>query len=156
MDKHALVAITIQKLIDHFASSPESFEYYDETRKVNSSMSPTIFWQPKVQLGDITSATVQDPNNNHAVVVSFNHNLNELTCYLFLNARADLTSLSGQVPDCIMVSKRSFEKWRGNYRKFLKLRDLIVARDKRKENLTYLNKLSSVFPDTLDTHLLDK
>jgi hypothetical protein len=157
MDKHELVGMTIKQLIEHFKSSPESFEYYDQTRKPNSCMQPTIVWQPKVQLGDYMSTVVQDPNNSHAVVVSFNDMVNELTCYLFLKAPTNLVSMNASaIADCIMTSKRSFEKWRGNYRKFKKLRDLIIARDKHKENLTYLKKLSSVFPDTMDTHLLDK
>ena len=157
MDKHELVGMTIQQLIEHFKSSPESFEYYDHDRKHNSSTHPTIFWQPKVQLGDYMSTVVQDPNNNHAVVVNFNPLNNELTCYLFMKAPPNFASLSGgQVADCVMTSARWFERYRGNYRKFIKLKNLIIARDKRKENLTYLKKLSSVFPDTMDTHLLDK
>lgn len=156
MHKHELVGMTIQQLIDHFKRSPESFEYYDQDRKPNSSILPTIFWQPKVQLGDYMSTIVQDPNNNHAVVVSYNAMLNELTCYLFLRAPPNMASIaSGHAADCTMSSKRWFENWRGNYRKFKKLRNLIIARDKRKENLIYLKKLSSVFPDTMDTHLLD-
>ena len=156
MDKHELVGMTIQKLIDQFAGSPESFEYHDPSTKT-SCMSPTIYWQPKVQLGDYMSTVVQDPNNNHAVVVSFNPILNELTCYLFLKAPTSITASNTALSaDCIMTSKRPFETWRGNYKKFKKLRDLIIAKEKRKENLTYLKKLSSVFPDTMDTHLLDK
>jgi hypothetical protein len=157
MDKHELVGMTIQKLIDHFAGSPESFEYCDQERKHNNSMHPTIFWQPKVQLGDYMSTIVEDPNNNHAVVVNFNPMNNEITCYLFLKAITNLANTNSvQSADCVITSKRWFEKYRGNYRKFKKLRDLILARDKRKENLTYLKKLSSVFPDTMDTHWLDK
>ncbi len=156
MDKYELVGITIQKLIDHFAGSPESFEYYDSERKPNQSMHPTIFWQPKVQLGDYMSTVVQDPNNSHAVVVNFNPLNNELTCYLFLKAPSNISSIGGHAADCVMSSKRWFERYRGNYRKFKKLRDLIIARDKRKENLTYLKKLSSVFPDSMDSHWLDR
>lgn len=157
MDKHELVGITIQQLIEHFKSSPESFEYVDSRTRPNTDRHPTIFWQPKVQLGDYMSTVVQDPNNSHAVVVNWNPLNNELTCYLFLKAPANLAGTSGgQAADCVMSSKRWFEKWRGNYRKFNKLKDLIMERDKRKENLTYLKKLSSVFPDTMDIHILDK
>ena len=157
MDKHELVGITIKQLIEHFKSSPESFEYQDQDRRPGSSANPTIFWQPKVQLGDYMSTVVQDPNNNHAVVVTFNPMMNELSCYLLLKAPPSLTtSLNGITYDCMMSSKRWFERYRSNYRKFAKLRDLIIARDKSKENLTYLKKLSSVFPDTMDTHLLDE
>ena len=157
MDKHELVGMTLRQLIDHFKGSPESFEYYDQYRKPNSSMYPTIYYQPKVQLGDYMSTVVHDPNNSHAVVVMFNTMTNELTCYLFLKAPANFMGLSGgHAADCVMTSGRPFETLRGNYRKFKKLRDLIVAKDKEKENLVYLKKLSSVFPHTLDAHILDK
>ena len=110
MDKHELVGITIQQLIEHFKSSPESFEYYDQNKKPHS-MQPTIFWQPKVQLGDYMSTVVQDPNNNHAVVISFNPMLNELTCYLFMKAPpnfASSSSINGAIADCVMSSARPF------------------------------------------------
>lgn len=157
MTKEELVGITIQQLIEHFYNSPESFEYYDQNRKPASSIQPTIFWQPKIQLGDYLSSVVQDPNNNHAVVINFNPLNNELTCYLFLKAPPNFASLSGGFPaDCVISSRRWFEQYRGNYRKFNKLRKLIVKRDKQLENMNYLKKLSSVFPDTMDAHLLDK
>ena len=155
MHKHELVGITIQQLIEHFKISPESFEFYDQDRRPHTSMHPTVFWQPKVQLGDASSSVVDDPNNGHAVVVSF-HN-GELTCYIFLKAPANLQSSSAcQAADSVVSSARSFEKWRGNYRKFKHLRNLILARDKYRENLIYLKKLSAVFPDTMDSHLLDE
>ena len=161
MDKHELVGITLQQLLEHFKMSPESFEYYDYTnRPANTNAKyhyPCILWQPRVQLGDVTSNVVQDPNNSHAVVVSFDESEKTLICYVFLKAPSNLATASlPPVADSIMYSKRRFEKWRSNYKKFKKLRDLIKARDKRKENLTYLTKLTSVFPDTMDHHLLDE
>lgn len=156
MDKHELVKLTIQKLIDHFKSSPESFEFHDQDRNPNRAVHPTIYWQPRVQLNDYMSTVIQDPNNCHAVVVNFNPLNNELTCYLFLKAPPNLySSTGGTVADCTMSSRRWFEKWRGSYRKFTQLRDLIIARDKRKENMNYLKKLSSVFPDAMDRDILD-
>ncbi len=149
MNKHELVGMTIQHLINHFKSSPESFEY--------SPNQVSIVWHPKVQLGDYSSTVVQDPNNNHAVVIMFNNLNNELTCHIFLRVPTNLSNLcSGQNADCVISSKRAFEKWRGNYRKFSKLKDLIIERDRQRENLVYLKKLNSVFPDTLDTNLFDK
>jgi len=153
MDKHELIGITIDRLIEHFKDSPESFEYHDSERKPNTSIHPTIFWQPKIQLNDPTHVVI-DPNNNHAVVVNFNPLNNELTCYLFLKAPPNMAgSNGGHSADCIMTSHRWFEKYRSNYRKFKKLRNLIIARDKQKENMNYLRKLASVFPDTYDNDL---
>lgn len=157
MDKHELVGLTIQRLLDHFKASPESFEYYDHETKGNASVIPTIVWQPKVQLNDYMSTVLQDPNNNHAVVVTFNHMSEELACYLFMKAPPNLSSSSVVTQADITISSiRWFHKWRANYKKFTKLRDLIQARDRRKHNLNYLKKLSSVFPDTMDNHFLDR
>jgi hypothetical protein len=157
MYKHELVGITIQQLIEHFKTSPESFEYYDVDRKPYHSMHPAIYWQPKVQLGDPSSSIVDDPNNGHAICVSWNANAKELTCFLFLKAPPNLMSgNSHQAADGVVTSCRWFERLRGNYRKFKYLRDMIIARDKYRENLIYLKKLSAVFPDTMDTHLFDK
>ena len=157
MHKHELVGITLQHLMEHFRTSPESFEYLDHNSKPMYA-NDCIIWQPKVQLGDIMSTTVDDPNNGHAVVVMFNDLTNELTCYIFLKAPPNLTSMSNPAypADCVVTSRRRFEKWRNNYKMFSALKDLILIRNKRKESMTYLKKLSSVFPDTMDTHLLDE
>jgi hypothetical protein len=152
MDKAELVGLTLNKLIDHFKSSPESFEYKGAE---NSNGQCTIFWQPKVQLNDFMSTVIQDPNNCHAVAVHFNPMINELTCLLYLKAPSNLHNTPTNSADCTITSKRWFEKWRGNYRKFSALRDMIIARDKHKENMNYLKKLSSVFPDAMDNHVLD-
>jgi hypothetical protein len=157
MTKEELVGITLKKLIDHFRSSPESFDYVDSERRPAEVHYPTIFWQPKVQLNDYMSTVIQDPNNTHAVAVCFNPSENSVTCYVFLKAPSNLASSSAAVgADCVTTSCRWFEKWRGNYRKFERLRNLIVERDKHKENLNYLKKLSSVFPDSMDDHFLDR
>ena len=151
MDKYELVGITLDRLIDHFASSPESFEYYDCERNPGR-LQASIYWQPKVQLNDYMSTVIEDPNNNHAVIVTFHPHMDEVTCFLFLKAPANLVTMSGALADCTISSKRWFERWRGNYRKFRTLRDMIIKRDKLKENMNYLKKLSSVFPDSMDDH----
>ena len=157
MHKHELVGITIQQLIEHFKTSPESFEFYDQDRKPHYANAPTICFQPKIQLDSLIPA-VNDPNNSHAVVVSF-HNNKELACYIFLKAPGNLMSLNScaTAADSVTSSSRRFEKWRSNYRKFKYLRNLIMTRDKYKDNLIYLKKLSAVFPDTMDDpYIFDK
>lgn len=150
MDRHELVGLTIDRLFDHFRLSPESFEYFDQNRNPSKNCHPTIVWTPKVELNEYTSA-VQDPYNNHAVVVTWNSLTNELVCYIFMKAPIDL---NGAKADYVMSSKRWFEKWRRNYRRFRQLGNLIIDREQYKENMTYLRKLSSVFPDTFDDKIL--
>lgn len=145
MDKHELVGLTIDRLLEHFKMSPESFEYLE------SSNHPTIVWRPKVQLGDYMSTIVEDPNNASAVTVSFNYFVNEMYCNIYVKVPE---KFDGAKPDVSISSRRMFENWRSNYRKFKKLKKMIIARDRYKENMIYLKKLSSVFPDTLDDRLL--
>jgi hypothetical protein len=146
MDKAELVSITLDRLLDHFAISPESFEY-------NDNVSPTVVWRPKIQQGDLTTNPVYDPNNAHAVVVRWNQLYSAVNCYVFLTAPTDPIN-STEKADSSMSSQRYFEKWRGNYRKLMKLKGLIQARNIQKANLVYLRKLSSVFPDAVDKHLM--
>jgi hypothetical protein len=98
------------------------------------------------------NTVVPDSNNNHGVIITWNSNVNELSCHLFIKMPPDING--GSKADCSMTSKRWFEKYRGNYKKFRVLRDLIIDRERHKENMHYLKKLSSVFPDTLDGHFL--
>lgn len=149
MEKHELVGITLQRLIYHFKESPESFEFHDGFTMGYTV--PTIIFRPKIQLSDHSSTVVADPNNEHAVVVCFNPNINEISCHIFMKATA---SLNVTTADISISSCRWFEKLRSNYRKFESLRVLIAERDQFKHNRNYLKKLSSVFPDTMDNHLL--
>lgn len=145
MEKHELVGLTLDRLIDHFKVSPESFEFTDNG-------SPTVIWQPKIQLGDLTTNSVNDPHNTHAVVVRYIDINNQMACYLFLSQQAEPASNIHKA-DSAIYSSRWFEKYRSNYSKLMKLKKLIEARNAKKANLTYLRKLSSVFPDTLDDRL---
>jgi hypothetical protein len=152
MQKHELIGLTLQRLIHHFRESPESFDFMDcTTGNMGGHTFPTITFRPKIQLSDHQSTLIQDPNNEHAVVVVFNSHLNEMACYIFMKAPS---TLSNMMADSTVISGRLFEKWRGNYKKFSKLRELIQDRDQFKANMAYLKKLSSVFPHTMDDHLL--
>jgi len=149
MDKHELVELTIERLLANFEKSPESFDL--KMPDSSSYSGPMVTWKPRVQLGSYDSNVVDDPNNNHAVIVMYNPNLGELQCFLFLRAP---THLDGAKADQTVQSKRPFMYFRAHYRKFKKLIALIKERDVRAANMNYLSKLSSVFPDTLDKHIL--
>jgi len=149
MDKHELVEITIERLLANFEKSPESFDL--KLPDSSSYSGPTVTWKPRVQLGSYDSNIVDDPNNNHAIIVSYNPNSGDLTCYLFMKVPP---TFDGSRADHVMASNQYFQKLRSPYRKFKKLINLIKARDVHRENMNYLGKLSSVFPDTLDKHIL--
>jgi hypothetical protein len=149
MDKRELVELTVERLLAFFEKSPESFDL-----KLPSDASyggPTVTWRPRIQLGSYDSNIVDDPNNHHAVVIIYNPNFNELICNLFIKAPSNLDTARA---DYSVTSRQTFMKFRSHYRKFKRLIKLIKARDLHRENMTYLSKLSSVFPDTLDKHIL--
>ncbi len=155
MNKHALVELTLEQLLDAFRTSPESFEYEDSTYTPHKlAGDPAILWQPKCELKDHT--IVADPiNDQKAVIVVYNEALSEITCYIFSKAIVSINLAAGSMADATVTSKHTwFTIWRGNYRKFDKLRNLIKARDRNKENDRFLRKLNSVFPSALDKHIL--
>jgi hypothetical protein len=149
MDKHELVELTIERLLANFEKSPESFDL--KSADFGNWATPTVTWKPRVQLGSYDSSIVDDPNNNYAVVIVYNVNTETLSCHLFLKTYSSLDSAKA---DLSISSNQSFMKFRSRYRKFEKLMNLIKERDLRRDNMNYLSKLSAVFPDTLDSHIL--
>jgi hypothetical protein len=149
MDKSELMGLTLDMLIAKFEESPESFEFLGQGH-LNEATHPTIIWQPKIQLSDLDSTLVNDPNNASAIMVTFNHVFNEMQCHVFI--RAPITTYGSKADSSIKVC-RWFEKWRRNYRKFKKLKQLILNRYKHQEDMEFARHLSSVFPDALDRHL---
>lgn len=149
MDKRDLVELTIERLLANFETSPESFELKDSGLD-NLYSGVTIVWRPKIQLNNYDHV-VNDPNNNHSVVVILCPNTSRISCYLFLKAPP---TYDGARADYAVSSLELFMRWRSHYRKLRKLVKLIRARDLYRENMQYLSKLSSVFPDTLDKHFL--
>lgn len=152
MNKHDLVELTIERLLANFERSPESFDLKDDPSKNNGYGGYTVIWKPRVQLGSYDSNIVDDPNNNHAVVITTSPVTNEIICYLFI--KSTVGAIETAKADYSVASDRPFMTFRSHYRKLKKLIKLIKERDIYKENMTYLSKLSSVFPDTLDKHIL--
>lgn len=149
MNKRDLVELTIERLLANFENSPESFELKDSSLD-NLYSGTTVIWRPKIQLNNYDHV-VDDPNNSHSVVIILCPNTSRISCYLFLKTPPTYDAARA---DYAVSSLEYFMKWRSHYRKFKKLVKLIKARDLYKENMQYLSKLSSVFPDTLDKHFL--
>jgi hypothetical protein len=156
MKKHELIELTLEQLIESFKTSPESFEYEDQDYSPHKMCAnPTIIWQPKFELRDNQGSIVTDPHQKEkTVIVSFNPNTGEMSCYIFNKAVNNLSSFAGIAADAAILSVRNFSKWRSDYRKFSKLSRLIKAKDRTKESDKFLRKLCSVFPGTLDKHIL--
>ena len=146
MDNAELVGLTLDRLIDHFKLSPESFDFSGGVTH------PTVLWRPKVQLDDLNNHSIRDPNNAHAVIVRWNPHFSQVVCYVFLVAPEYPLNAIDKA-DSTISSQRYFESWRSNYRKLLKLKRLIEEREAYRANMAYLRKLSSIFPDAVDSHI---
>jgi hypothetical protein len=149
MNKIELMGLTLDMLIAKFHDSPESF-VFTGTGSYQESTHPSITWQPKIQLDDANSTVVDDPNSAGAIVITFNTTFNEMHCYVY--TKTPISTYGAKADSSISVC-RWFEKWRANYRKFVKLKRLILGRVKHLENVDFIKNLSSVFPDALDGHI---
>ncbi len=150
MDKRELVELTIERLLANFERSPESFDL--RIAPSGDLGGATITWRPRIKsLDSYDSNVVDDPNNTHAVVVTVSSITRQVNCYLFIKSRyvLDESKADHSVSCC-----ESFMYFRSYYRKLKKLVELIQERDARTESMTYLTKLSSVFPDSFDGVLL--
>lgn len=153
MTKKELVEITLDKFHKRFRESPECFELiYTPFASQNYGFDFTIMWKPRIQIGDEDNSLVDDPNNHGAVAIKLNESMGEITCFVYNKAPGSFcTSLA----DSVIIVKMRFIKLRNMRKKIIKLKDLIVKRDEMNEHMKYLKKLSSVFPDVLDRHILD-
>lgn len=152
MTNHELIELAIEQLIKEFKRSPESFSYYDNQYTPNKNFDPTIFWQPKVQLKD---DLVNDPNDTgRSIIISIRSLNQEISCYVFSKHLPDIKAAEASIADAVMLApSRMFEPYRSLHRRFRKLRNLIMKRDKERDNDRFLKKLCKVLPSTFDEHL---
>ncbi len=156
MKKWELIGLTLEQLLERQRQNPESFEYSDKSYPiVGGGGQPTIYWQPKLTIKS-DSRTISDPNESQkAVIITFNDFTNQLICYIHSAiTTTGIKALESKHADASMVDDRNFIKYRANWRKFQQLANAIKEHDRTKENERYLKKLFSIFPGTLDKHLL--
>lgn len=153
MTKKELVSITLDKLFNRFRESPECFELiYTPFASQTYGLDFTVMWKPKIQLAGDGEDLVDDPNNQGAVAIKLNESSGEIACYVYNKAP---NSFCSSLADSVILIKMKFIKMRTIRKKIVKLKDLIVKRDEMNDHMKYLKKLSSVFPDVLDRHILE-
>lgn len=156
MNRCDIVGLTLDQLLENFPLSPESFDYEDMHYTPHKNTShPTIIWQPKVELKD---GVVPDPNNEvKTIVVWYNENLSELNCAIIPGPATSWRSVAMLVGatdiNCPITGIIALNS---HYRKFMKLKRLIMAKDQMKHNNDFLKKLHSIFPGTFDKHIFGK
>jgi hypothetical protein len=151
MDKKELIALTLDTLLFRFKSSPECFELqYTPFTKNDFS----ITWRPMIELEEHMQSVVNDPMNSHSAVIVRFHMSSEISCFLFMDNHNNSSLSSGA--DCVITIKPFFLKLSSNYRKLNKLKNLIIQRDINNEGKKYFGKLSSIFPDVIETYITGK
>jgi hypothetical protein len=160
MEKHEIISLTLDQLIERFHLSPESFDYEDPSTPNKMLVNPIIIWQPKFDLGN---SVVPDPNNEQkTVIITYSELTSEMSCYIFASTQISLSNLMNTVSnasktDAVISYKLGvFASFRVNHRKFMKLKKLIQNRERMKENDNFMKKLCKVFPGTLDDHIFGR
>lgn len=156
MQKVELIELTLDQLLETFKTSPESFDYKDRCSPGSDSWPyQTIIWQPKFQLktdnlGDI----IADPNNlPKTVAVYFNHHMGDMQVLIFNKSFITAADMTVAKADSYIACIQWFPTWRAPYRKMMRLKRLIEARNVHRENDAFLRKLYSIFPGSLDRQL---
>jgi hypothetical protein len=152
MTKEELIYITLKQLKESFDTCPECLNIEEPGTSSNSShMGPTIIWKFRVVVDGLT---IPDPNNsNRTIIVTYNSMAKQLTVSIYFR---EINNLNHAVmADATATVKYSEWPWlHKSYRKFQSLREKLLRRQKEKENLEYLKKLSSIFPGTFEDDLL--
>ena len=149
MDKDELISLTLDRLIDRFKSGPECFEFI-QTPFSPSNPDIVITWKPRVEMEPNMVSVIDDPNREGGCAIKYMEPTGEITCAVYSKAPINFNH---STPDCLISTRPSFVKWTSNYKKIVKLKNLILKRDQENENKKYLKKLQDVFPDAVDKYL---
>ena len=156
MTRHDLVGLTLDQLLNNFASGPECFDLeVAEAKSFSAGPSDAIMWKHKIENGDI----IQDPTQPMRTVIIVNNKATEtIQCFIHFRDMISATNAMNHKPDAQVESKAVgfFRKWDSNYRKFEKLKRLIQQNNAARENTSFLNKLHTVFPGCWDEYIFGK
>jgi hypothetical protein len=150
MTKSDIISAALDELLERFHSNPEAFDY----TKALMSEGEYIVWRTII---NSSNQTIYDPTSQQrTVIVTFDANDNLMSVRIYNQCNLSNSMLHGITPDANIESKKIFKGLRRNYRKFRKLRELILNEQAHKEAKSFLKKLSSAFPSLLDKHIFGK
>lgn len=153
MTKEELVCLTIKQLKEGFKKHPECLQLEDpELGKTNYGNS-TIIWRFKVE---IDGTLYNDPNNNsRTVIISYSKLERKINASIYLR---DVGTASQSIMPDASASISYHEHLPlflyKSYRDFMYLRKQLIDRQKEKENIDFVKKLTSVFPGTFEDDIL--
>jgi hypothetical protein len=156
MTRHELVGLTLDQLIEAFKANPECFDLEcTELKSFVGGTNEAIMWKHRVE---VDKSYMPDPHNPaRTVVVINNKHAEEIQCFIFMSALTSINNAASSKADADMSSPvgifRFLDK---NHKKFKKLKNMIVKREKNKECDKFLSKLYAIFPGTFDDHIFGK
>lgn len=157
MTKADILSITLDQLIGRFETNPESFDYVGCDLEKKSSLkfdNDSVIWQTKIESN---SEIIVDPTSQQrTIVVNYSIIEKALKVYIYNCTFESVGSIYQVKADACIEHKAYFIRFTRNFRKFNKLKNLILAREEHNEARSFLKKLSSTFPDTLDNHIFGK
>lgn len=155
MTKEDLLYLTLKQLKDSFKTSPECLtleeSYVSVSSSYTSDLGPIITWRRMIE---IDGKTIRDPNNApRTIILVYNKLTKQLTANIYFG---DIhTFNSSIIPDASVSFKYKFWPYLyKSYRDFMSLRSKLIARHNNRQNIDYMNKLSSIFPAAGDDDLI--
>lgn len=145
MSESDIISTTLDQLLDKFNSSPELFW------RDNSNYTDMIVWHTPVN----SRQSVNDPViYSRTIAISWSNYEKTISARIYSSAHNSAITLPCEEPIAYLESSRFLEQYRSNYRKFLKLKKLIIKYNNQEKTRDFLSKLSSIFPAMLDRFIL--
>lgn len=155
MTKSEIISTTLDELLERALSNPEAFEYIkDYNISHYSGGDETIIWRTMVNSG---GQLINDPTmQQKTIVIIFDSTMGSIKIKMYNQCIESNITLNNTYAEAEVESKKIFKVFRNNYRKFSKLRKLILNAKTHKEAREFLKKLSTTFPSVLDKHIFGK
>jgi hypothetical protein len=157
MTRKELVGLTLDQLLLNFSTSPECFDLeFLDVRSFTVSASEAIMWKHRVEVD--SGSYIPDPNNpTRTIVVIHNKSTHRMTCNIYFRDMINIANTASHTAEATCEAKLGFfVTFDSNYKKFNKLKSLIVKHSRAKESNTFLSKLHAVFPGTFDEYIFGK
>lgn len=155
--KSEIIGQTLDQLIDIFHKKPDSFQYVgDESADSNRLRiyHDNIIWQTLIRAD---GKLIDDPNEPpKTIVVTFSKLESNISICAYNRTFTNIQEINIAKADAYIESTKTFKRFRKNYKKFKKIRNLILRHSESRKANDFFYQMSKVFPVMLDKHILGK
>jgi hypothetical protein len=150
MVKSEILDLVLDYLIEDFRYNPDSLVFHTDCSEY-SSKAEYIAWQ----INKVDSAMTNiEPNKS--ILITFSPNRGSIALFLFNKNFNSIKELEGNKYDSAIEVKKILIRLSAPYKKFKKLKKMIIERDKKRENEAFMKKLNSFFPTILDDEIFGR